>query len=517
MTSNQKKRTWFTIALVLISFLVLAPTALKDVLPQAWPSKPIKLGLDLKGGVYLVMGVETAEAVKSRLTSIANTAKPDLRKEKVSIIRARQVGERDVSLVLLNEEGVAAANAYMRDNYPYLKLVGEDKEGRRTTLTYRMDEEEAKEVKRTSVDQAIETIRNRVDQFGVAEPLIQRSGLDRIVVQLPDVTDIDRVKKTIGSVAKLEFRLVSEAALGDASPVSGSKQFPQREGGSVLLEEDVLMTGDAIDKAFVDISTSANEALVSLQFSAVGAKNFENITRQNVGRRLAIVLDGIVQSGPVIREAIAGGRAQISGGFAADEAHLLAIVLRAGALPAPLKFLEERTVGASLGADSIRSGLIAVGTGSLLVMVFIGFYYKRSGVIAVASLVLNLLFLLALLAIFGATLTLPGIAGLALTVGMAVDGNVIIFERIRDELRKGATGRAAIEAGFLNAHSTIVDANLTTLLVGIILYALGTGPIKGFAVTLCAGIITSVFCTLHTTKVGMEVFKLQDSRGNLSI
>jgi preprotein translocase subunit SecD len=277
------------------------------------------------------------------------------------------------------------------------------------------------------------------------------------------------------------------------------------------------MTGDAISGAAVEINPQTNEVAVSLKLNSVGASTFDKITADNVGKRLAVVLDNVVQSAPVIRSRISGGIAQITGSFSTEEARALAIVLRSGALPAPLTFEEERTVGASLGADSIRKGIYSTLIGTLVVVVFMVIYYRKSGLMAVVCLGLNFLLLMAALALLGATLTLPGIAGLALTIGMAVDANVIIYERIREELRAGSAPHASMLAGFSKAHWTILDANITTLLTGLILYNFGTGPIKGFAVTLCLGILSSLFAALFISRVGFEVFKLRDNKGSLSI
>ncbi|MCL4147410.1 UNVERIFIED_CONTAM: hypothetical protein GTU68_056435, partial [Idotea baltica] len=379
-----------------------------SVVGDSWFTKPIRLGLDLKGGSYLVLGVKT-------------------------------------------------------------------------------------EIEKNAVAQAIETIRNRVDQTGVVEPTIQRVGEKQIMVQLPEIKDIDQLKKTIGSVAKLEFRFLADPSASPDQVVTRNT----REGLPLKLEDIVAMS-------------------VTLKLNSAGRSTFGRITSDNIGRQLAIILDGTVQSYPVIRGAITGGTAQITGGFTREEAHQLAVVLRSGALPAPLTFEEERTVGATLGADSIRKGVLSMIIGSVIVILFIALYYKKSGLLAVGGLVLNVLFLLTLLVLLNATLTLPGIAGLILTVGMAVDANVIIFERIREEVRVGASARAAVEAGFAKAHWTILDANITTLLTGIILYGFGTGPIKGFAVTLCFGIITSVFAALYVGKLGFSLI-LPSSGKKLSI
>ena len=513
--ASQKNNILFIAGLALISILVLLPTFVTDGLPLSWPSKAIRLGLDLKGGSYLVLGVQTDEAVKSHLNSVSNSIRLDLKKEKIGLIRSKarfrslEEGGK-VELTMLGQKGVNRLREYISSNYPELQNPEIQEKDGRSVVSYSITQDEIKEIEKQAVVQAIETIRNRVDQYGVAEPVIQRVGKKRIMVQLPDITNLDTVKQTIGSVAKLEFRLVPQAA-------GGGTTLPSREGFRTAVDEDVLMTGDAVDGASVEINPQTNELEVTMKFNSVGAKTFGQITSEYVGRQFAIILDGVVQSAPVIREPILGGRAQISGGFSKAEAHNLAVVLRSGALPAPLTFEEERTVGASLGKDSITKGIYSMAIGSLLVVIFTAFYYKKSGLLAVTCLLLNVLLLLSLLAVLGATLTLPGIAGLILTVGMAVDANVIIFERIREELRKGVSSMSSVRAGFNKAHWTILDANITTLITGLVLYSWGTGPIKGFAVTLCLGVITSMFTALFVAKVGFHALKLTDGEGALSI
>lgn len=513
MTRSQKQRVGFIAGLVVLALLLVAPTFLQEKLPEKWIADPIRLGLDLKGGSYLVLGVQTEEAVKSQLSAIAGSIRSEMKKEKIGLIRAKQRGERAVEFTLLGDRGIPKLEEFIREEYPELQQAGSKAGGSRTIVTYELGEMKAAEIEKNAVAQAIETIRNRVDQYGVAEPTIQRAGERRIMVQLPEITNIDQVKATIGSVAKLEFRLVADPNRSLDETVT----MKTRDGGQLTLEDEVAMAGDAVQTANVEINPGTNEIEVTLKLNSVGKSTFGRITKENVGRQLAIVLDGVVQSWPVIRSAITGGVAQITGGFTREEAHSLAVVLRSGALPAPLTFEEERTVGATLGADSIRKGINSMVIGSAVVILFIMIYYRKSGVLAVSCLILNLLFLLALLAMLQATLTLPGIAGLVLTVGMAVDANVIIFERIREEIRIGATPKASIDAGFLKAHWTVLDANITTLLTGLILYGFGTGPIKGFAVTLCLGIVTSVFTALFIAKVGFSVLPLKNSRGGLSI
>lgn len=508
-----KKQLWFIIGLVVFCVAMLLPTFAPTLVGEKWISSPIKLGLDLKGGSYLVLGVQTEEAVKSTLTTIASSIRSEFRKEKIGLIRARQTGARGVSFTLLGDRGVERLRTYITENYPELKQPEQSTEGSQTILRYTISDEKALEIKKNAVLQAIETIRNRVDQYGVAEPTIQRSGEERIMVQLPEITNVDEVKRTIGSVAKLEFRLVANPS----APADQTVRRKSREGGELILEDEVAMGGDAIESANVEINPTNNALEVSLKLNSLGKSVFARVTRENIRRQLAIVLDGVVQSSPVIQSAITGGTAVITGSFTRDEAHRLAVVLRSGALPAPLTFEEERTVGASLGADSIRKGVNSMVVGAIAVLIFTPLYYRKAGMLAVACLGVNMLLLLTLLAMLQATLTLPGIAGLALTLGMAIDANVIIFERIREELRVGSSAKAAVEAGFAKAHWTVLDANLTTLLTGVILAAFGTGPIKGFAVTLCLGIVTSVFAALFVARVGFGVFKLRTRDGSLSI
>jgi preprotein translocase subunit SecD len=381
-------------------------------------------------------------------------------------------------------------------------------------FTYRLDDQRVRRIMESALDQALETIRNRIDQFGVAEPTIQRQGARNILVELPGVSDPERAIQLIGRTARLEFRMVDEERSPDEAlkgrVAEGSEVLYERkvnkQTGEVtrtpfLLKKQVLLTGDALTNAEVRIGSQFNEPYVSIEFDREGAQLFERITAENVGKRLAIVLDNTVYSAPVIRERIAGGQAQITGSFTVEEARDLAIVLRAGALPAPVRIEENRTVGPSLGQDSVRQGLTAGLIGSVLVVLFMLLYYRLSGTVATVALILNVLLLLAGLGYFHATLTLPGIAGIVLTLGMAVDANVLIFERIREELRIGKPARAAIDAGFARAWSAILDGNVTTLIAAMMLFQFGTGPIKGFAVTLSLGLIANLFTAVFVCKV----------------
>lgn len=367
------------------------------------------------------------------------------------------------------------------------------------------------EARKDATDRALEVIRNRIDEFGVREPAILRQGRNEIVVQLPGITDRDRALKLIGETALLEFKLVSDdaeklsQALKENVP-EGFELQKDEDGQPILLQKETALTGDALTTAYLSFDQSHfNEPYVSLEFNKKGADKFAKITQENVGRRLAIVLDGKVQSAPVIREAIPSGQAQITGRFTQEEANDLAIVLRVGALPAPVYIEEERTIGPLLGQDSIRDGIRATIIGGILVAVFMFVYYLFAGIIANIALVLNFIILLGALAYFHATLTLPGIAGVILTLGMAVDANVLIYERIREELKSGKLLRQAIPLGYDRAFSAIFDSNITTLIAAFLLIQFGTGPIRGFAVTLTIGIIASMFTAIFVTRVIFEL------------
>jgi preprotein translocase subunit SecD len=425
-----------------------------------------------------------------------------------------------ISVRVQKEESIEKAKALFKDEFEYLK-VDVDAQGALFGYIIEIPETEANEIAELAVDQALEKIRNRIDQFGVAEPDIRRQGQNRILLQLPGIKDPQRAKDLIGRTAQLEFKLVDNTASlqaavdGNVPPgrqllyqVDEDPQTGQKTKTPFLLKKRTLLTGDNLTDARVQIDSQYNNPYVSLEFDKKGARIFERITDENTGKLLAIVLDDRVASAPVIKEKISGGRAQITGQFTMNQARDLAIVLRAGALPAPVKILEERTVGPSLGTDSIRKGLISMGIGGLLVILFMILYYKGAGIIADIALTLNVFFIAGGLAAFNATLTLPGIAGIILTIGMAVDANVIIFERIREELTLGKTPRAALDAGYNRATLTILDANVTTLIAAAVLFQFGTGAIKGFAVTLSMGVIASLLTSLVLSRTIFE-FTLQ--------
>jgi preprotein translocase subunit SecD len=472
----------------------------------------INLGLDLRGGMHLVLEVEAEKAVDSTTDRLVAEVSEGLAKLAIPGLEVRKLA-RDQLVVKFPDVGRADSVAEAMKGFP--SLVPASKGG--TELSYKLDEQRVQRIMENAVEQALETIRNRVDQFGVTEPTIQRQGSRTIVVELPGIKDAARAIELIGKTARLEFRLVDdqhsvEEALKGKVPEGTellyerkvNKQTGEVTRSPYLLRKQLLLTGDALTNAEVRIGSQFNEPYVSIEFDREGARRFERITSENVGKRLAIVLDNTVYSAPVIRERISGGQAQITGSFTTEEARDLAIVLRAGALPAPVRIDYESIVGPSLGQDSVRQGLTAGLIGSLLVVLFMLVYYRLSGFVANLALALNILILLAGLGYFHATLTLPGLAGIVLTLGMAVDANVLIFERIREETRLGKPSRAAVEAGFSRAWSAILDGNVTTLIAAAMLFQFGTGPIKGFAVTLSLGLLANLFTAVFVCKFIFE-------------
>lgn len=469
----------------------------------------INLGLDLQGGMHLVLEVEAEKAVENTTERLVTEVSEALATAKVQGAEVRKTARDQLAIRVPDASRAPAVTEALKDVSAIVPLGTQGG----TELLYALEERRVQRIMENALDQALETIRNRVDQFGVAEPTIQRQGTRNIVVELPGIKDPSRALQLIGKTARLEFRLVDEEhsvdeALKGRIPERSellyerkvNKQTGEVTRAPYVLRKQVLLTGEALTNAEVRIGSQFNEPYVSIEFDKEGGRLFERITSEHVGKRLAIVLDNTIYSAPVIRERISGGQAQITGSFTIEEARDLAIVLRAGALPAPVRIEENRTVGPSLGQDSIRQGLTAGLIGSLLVVLFMLVYYRLSGVAAIVALVLNILMLLAGLSYFHATLTLPGIAGIVLTIGMAVDANVLIFERIREELRAGRTVKSSVQLGFEKALSSIIDSNLTTLIAALFLFGFGTGPIKGFAVTLSIGIIASMFTAIFVSR-----------------
>jgi len=524
MSKSIKIRGGLVLLCLILALFSLAPTFTQN-LPDWWLNSvdPIHRGLDLQGGMHLVLAVDVDKAVESRVDTLIDQTEAMLREKDTVYKRIeRRQGDRLV-VIVYDEEAGAQVDSLMAETYPSLEQATLPAVGGFIEKHFRLSDVEIENTRDYAVRQALETMRNRVDEFGVSEPTLQRQSGNRILIQLPGVEDPDRAISLIGKTARLEFKMVVEDAnLQDA--VAGKlepgtrllyEHNVNRSTGAVtenpiVVYDKTALTGDLLADANVRIDTRFNEPYVAIDFNAVGAKRFDQITAANVGKRMAIVLDDTVYSAPVIRERIAGGSAQISGSFTSQEATDLAIVLRAGSLPAPVSIMENRTVGPSLGHDSISKGVKSVIIGGFLVIIAMVIYYQLSGVVAVIALVLNLLFISALLALLGATLTLPGIAGIVLTVGMAVDANVLIFERIREELRLGKAPKLALDVGYSKAFLTIIDANLTTLLAALVLFQFGTGPVKGFAVTLSIGIIASLFTAIFVSRVVFNLF--MDSR-----
>jgi preprotein translocase subunit SecD len=498
------------IVVVVATIIYLVPT----LKPGVWPHKKINLGLDLQGGMHLILEVDARKAVESTVERIAQEIREMLKKKLIRDVAVDRIEGTKISAQVKNEENIEKFNALLDDDFRDLVKISEKKDNGSLSMILGLTDKDRDHIEQLAVSQALETIRNRIDQFGVSEPDIVRQGENQILIQLPGIKDTERAKELIGKTALLEFKLVDdthsvEDALKGNVPPGDEILYKVEENPAThrslktpyLLKKRTLLTGEYLTDARVQIDSRFNEPYVSISFDKKGARIFERITADNVNKRLAIVLDQNVYSAPVIQEKIAGGQARITGRFTTEEARDLAIVLRAGALPAPVNILEERSVGPSLGADSIRKGLLSMCIGGFLVVAFMVIYYKISGLIADLALVLNIMMIGAGLAAFQATLTLPGMAGIILTIGMAVDANVIIFERVREELALGRTARAAIDAGYNRATLTILDANVTTLIAAVVLFQFGTGPVKGFAVTLSLGVIASLFTALIVSRL----------------
>src|SRR5512147_134502 len=506
------------------------------------PNKGITLGLDLQGGIHMVMEVDEDRAVEIAVDRSVVSLQDMLVDKKIPAESVKRTGPTRITIEFQNAD-LKAQIQKLIDEFPTFYEI--EAAGSANTLVWDLRETEAKRIKDSAINQALETIRNRIDQFGVAEPVVQRQGLKQIVVQLPGVKDPKRAKDLIKETALLEFKMLDEdsqlrldlpASIPRDKEAEIISQFESKlpEGDQILFERSieketgrefripyvvkkrVMLTGDVLSDARVSIG-QFNDPYVSITFDAKGGQEFERITADNVKKRMAVVLDNTIYSAPVIQERISGGRAQITGTFSTQEANDLAIVLRAGALPAPLKIVQDLTVGPSLGQDSIDKGVKATIIAGAMVVFFMAVYYRLSGMIANFALILNLVCLMGALSALTATLTLPGIAGIVLTIGMGVDSNVLIFERIREELRGGKAVRSAIDAGYDKALLTIIDSHVTTLITGVALFLFGTGPIKGFAVTLCLGIAINLFTALVGTKVIFDLLNQRHKVETLSI
>ena len=458
---------------------------------------PMYLGLDLRGGVHFLLQVDMKAALTKALDAAISDIRSGLREQNIAYSGVSRDGD---VLTVRFRDAAARSKGEAEISQQFTDYTLSDKEeGGAFLLQAALKPEAERRIQESAVQQNLVTLRNRVNELGVAEPVIQQQGADRVVVQLPGVQDTARAKDILGRTATLEVRMVDETnqAVAGAQPPFGDDEFKDRSGNLMLVKKQVILTGERISDAQPGFDSRTNEAAVHINLDGVGARQFKDATRENVGKRMAIILfekgKGEIVTAPVIREEIGGGRVQITGSMNAMEAQNTALLLRAGALAAPMEIIEERTVGPSLGAENITRGFNSTKIGFILVAIFMIAYYLMFGVISVLALGANLLLLIALLSMLQATLTLPGMAGIALTLGMAIDANVLINERIREELRNGVTPQAAIHAGYDRAFGTILDSNVTTFIAGIALFMFGSGPIKGFAVVLCLGIMTSMF------------------------
>jgi preprotein translocase subunit SecD len=486
---------------VFLSLPNVLPSALLAGLPDAVPHQPVALGLDLRGGSYLLLRVDFGQEEAERLTGLVDNVREALRTANIGYT-GLGVHEEAITFTVRDLSRIDDAQTALAKIDPDLSVkIAPDGAG---SLAFGAAAAEARQ--RQAVDQSIEIVRRRIDETGIKEPTIEREGADRIIVQLPGVGDPEHVKQLIGKTAKLTFQLVDpgvtldDARQGRLPP--GDVILPAAEGNpqsAYVVRRRVMVSGANLTDA--QPSFEGNQPDVSFRFDGVGARRFGDATRDNVGRQFAIVLDNKVISAPVIREPILGGAGVITGSFTVQSATDLALLLRAGALPAPLTILEERTVGPDLGADSIREGTLACIVGVSLVVVFMVLFYGLFGIFADIALFFNLCLMLGALTLLHGTLTLPGIAGIALTMGMAVDANVLIYERIREEVRGGRTLLSSLDAGFKRAFGTIVDSHVTTLVAGLLMFWLGSGPIKGFAVTLSIGVLTSLFSAILVTRL----------------
>ncbi len=512
---NIKLKGILILAVLAVAFYYVFPTwqAYRDgVDPQTIENK-VNLGLDLQGGMYLDIEVETEVAVQEIVRRTAENIEDLMIDEQIDFIEVR----RQPNTVVIEME---PGRKVRLEESPFDRILVQFDETKQDDLVFlKIRDDEAERIRKNSVSQALEVLRNRIDGLGISEPTLQQQGENSIVIQLPGLKDRDRAIELIGPQAVLEFNLVNTDATQNTynrlTEVVKYEEIWDKATNKLIsrrpyvLEKKVLLTGEFIRDARVRFDPQTNQPYVALSFDSLGADRFAKITQRYRGRNLAIVLDNKVQSAPVIREAITGGEASISGQFTTEEASDLALVLRSGSLPAPINIREERTVGASLGEDSVRQGLMSLLFGSALVLVFIIAYYRLAGVFAATALVFNVVLIISVLGAFGATLTLPGMAGIVLTIGMAVDANVLIFQRIREEIRRTGHPRGAVKEGFDKAFRTILDANVTTLFAALALLQFGTGPIKGFAVTLSIGIIASMFTAIVVTRFFFDWVYLQ--------
>lgn len=495
------------IGAVLLAILFSAPNLLSKnqqekilgALPSWLPHKTVNLGLDLQGGSHILLQIDLNSVTKQRSEDLVSSLRPNLRESKLGYKRLAVMADgAGVRVTLRDVNDAPAVEKAIRAIDPNMVIVTKDSS---VEATY--SEAAIKQIKDEVISQSLEIVRRRIDETGTNEPIIQRQGDDRIVVQLPGLDDPERVKQLLGKTAKLSFHLVNmDVASSNVLGTGGDLVLPMAEqpGQTMAVERRAMLTGDMLVTAAYAQDQNGQPA-VSFRFNPLGTKKFCDLSRDNVNKLFAIVLDNEIISSPVIREPICGGSGQISGSFTLKEANDLAILLRAGALPAPLSIIEERTVGPSLGADSIESGKMAALVGLLLVFALMIANYSLFGVFACIGMIINLAICFAFLSVMQATLTMPGIAGLVLTVCMSVDANILIFERIREELKEGRSPISAIDNGFRIAFGTIMDSNLTAIFASLILFSFGTGPIKGFAVTTAIGVVASFFTAISVVRL----------------
>lgn len=509
------------LAYALPNLPVVANSPLAAFLPQS----RINLGLDLKGGMNLTLGVDVNKAIQNTLTVTGQDVRERATGLSITMLKPRVNAAGDLEVVLPKPDQDALFTDMLTKWYPDLTILSAVDGAAGRTYTLNLTEAARKTAEDMTLEQVVRTIRNRIDQFGVAEPDIRKQSDNQVQVQLPGLTDPERAIQIVGQTAHLEFHLVRD----DVDPNSlmlppGTSHFSMISKGAdgsesssrLVLDTEALMSGEDITNARPAFD-QYGQSYVALEFNSRGATMFERITGDNVKSRMAIVLDGKVYSAPTIQDRISGGKASISGKFTTAEAQDLAIVLRAGSLPAPVTVLEERTVGPSLGQESIDSGILAALVGALAVIIIMPIYYSVSGIIADLMLCFTLTMLMAGMTLFGATLTLPGIAGIVLTIGMAVDANVLIYERIREELKRGVLPTDAVAAGFNRASISIIDSNITTIIAAAILYQFGTGPIRGFAVTLSIGIVASMFTAIFVSRAIFEYWMTRNGGRSISV
>ena len=519
---------WKIIIIFLISFFgivfalpnLFSNEFLEEV-PDWLPTKKINLGLDLQGGSHLLLDVDIKNIFNERLESVEDVVRNSLRKNRIGY-KGLNTKKSSVSFRLRKPEIASEVTSLLKKIDA--NLLVDCGEGEGSTCEVSFTDQAKEEIRINTLEQSVEIIRRRIDETGTREPTIQRQGLSRILVQLPGVKNPERIKELLGKTAKLTFHLLDPATRLDPDKrhvPPGAMLLPSADPTDLekeyVVRKKVMIGGDHLENAQPSLDSGSSQWVVSFKFDSIGARKFGKATADNVNKRLAVVLDGKVITAPVIRQAILGGAGQIQGRFNANSANDLAILLRAGALPAPITILEERTVGPSLGQDSIDSGKIACLIALIAVIIFMIIIYGLFGFIADFALLVNLSIIFGFLSLLQATLTLPGIAGIVLTVGMAVDANVLILERIKEETRSGRTPINAVDAGYKHALTTIVDANVTTLIAALLLFEFGSGPIKGFAVTLSIGIMTSMFTAILLTRFIMVSWLFRRKPSDLPI